>query len=392
MRKRLFAPILLGALSITVSIDNPGARAAEATNDVHAAVAALKAGDSDQAVALLTHAIQSKDLSGHSLATAYYDRGSIYLSHNQVDAAIADFDSAIENDSKYAEAYVMRGSAVEGRHDIGAAIKDFSTALEIDPGNAAAALDLANAYHANKEDDRALEEYDVAIRNGSTAFAYEGRGLVHLARGEPDLAIADLDEAIRLKPDYAAALLDRGNAFISKGRSDAAIADFTAALAINPRDITALNNRANLYASMGKADLAAADYAAAGKENAATYRSLGDSYMAQKNYADAIRQYDLALTQAPGDVPALLNRGACHQMLYQLRQAAADYTAAIKLAPNDARAFNNRGTVYGAEGKLDLAISDFRKSVEIQPGFVDAKNNLEGAMKAKATGTVVHGN
>ncbi|HEX3664000.1 MAG TPA: tetratricopeptide repeat protein [Rhizomicrobium sp.] len=335
--------ISLGVLSLVVSAQYPRAIATESTKDVKAAVAALKAGDSDQALALPTKAIKSTNLSGRDLATAYYDHGSIYLSHNQVDGAIADFDLAITNDPKYAEAHTMRGNALVQRHDVDATIKGYSAALGIDPGNPAAALDLANAYHANKEDERALPVCDSAIRNGPRAFAYEGRSLAHLARGEADLAIADLDEAIRLKPDYIAALLNRANAYETKRQYDEAIADCTAALRISPENTTALNDRANIYARMGKADLAAADYAAAGKAGAAEYRSVGDSYMAQKNYANAVRQYDLALAQAPGDAAVLLNRGACRQQLYQFSQAIADYTAAIKAAPNDARAYNNRG-------------------------------------------------
>jgi lipoprotein NlpI len=61
--------------------------------------------------------------------------------------------------------------------------------------------------------------------------------------GDLDGAIADLTEAIELKPDFADAYYDRGIAKICKGDLDGAIADFTKALDLNPENVLAYHNR-----------------------------------------------------------------------------------------------------------------------------------------------------
>ena len=47
-------------------------------------------------------------------------------------------------------------------------------------------------------------------------------------------ALASLDRALAIKPDYADALANRGNALIDLGRAEEALASYDKALAINP--------------------------------------------------------------------------------------------------------------------------------------------------------------
>ena len=56
------------------------------------------------------------------------------------------------------------------------------------------------------------------------------RGNVWKCKGEHGEAIADLDQALRLKPHYAQAYRSRGKIWDKKGEYDKAIADFNQAL------------------------------------------------------------------------------------------------------------------------------------------------------------------
>src|SRR6185503_12769589 len=62
------------------------------------------------------------------------------------------------------------------------------------------------------------------------AVAYYNRGLAYYDKGDDDRAIADYNEAIRLDPKYAQALFNRGNAYYQKGDDDRAIADYNEAI------------------------------------------------------------------------------------------------------------------------------------------------------------------
>src|SRR5690349_19865634 len=63
-----------------------------------------------------------------------------------------------------------------------------------------------NAYVRNGDFDRAIEEYDLAIKaSAKYAKAFNNRGVAYQKKADYDRAIADLDESIRLFRDYAGA-------------------------------------------------------------------------------------------------------------------------------------------------------------------------------------------
>jgi tetratricopeptide (TPR) repeat protein len=73
--------------------------------------------------------------------------------------------------------------------------------LRLDPGYWHALRARGGAY-ANKGDyDRAMKDYDAAIRlNPRFALAFYGRGQVYQIKGERERAIADYRQALSLDP------------------------------------------------------------------------------------------------------------------------------------------------------------------------------------------------
>src|SRR5260221_457707 len=116
--------------------------------------------------------------------------------------------------------------------------------------------------------DLAIDDYDSCLREGhlspeNQAVLLNNRGYVYAALGEYDRAIADLDDAIRLEPDYAKAFHKRGRAYAGKGAYDRAIADYGAAIRLKPDYAEAYCNRGYAYANKGQYRRAIADFDAA---------------------------------------------------------------------------------------------------------------------------------
>jgi rhomboid protease GluP len=109
-----------------------------------------------------------------------------------IDAAIADYDRAIQFDPKLSGAYNMRAGAKAEKGDIDGAIVDLNQAIELDPK-------FAEPYH--------------------------NRGLAKATNGDIDGAFADENQAIQLNPKLAEAYIGRGSAKAEKGDLDGAIAD-----------------------------------------------------------------------------------------------------------------------------------------------------------------------
>ena len=82
----------------------------------------------------------------------------------------------------------------------------------------------------------------------------------HCEQGELDRAIRDFDQAIKIKPDFAEALINRGNAFAGKGEFDTAIRDYDQVIKIKPDFANAFCNRGIAFAKKGELDTAIRDF------------------------------------------------------------------------------------------------------------------------------------
>ena len=123
-------------------------------------------------------------------------------------------------------------------------------------GNWRAHYNRGNAYYSKGEDDRAISDFDEAIRlRPRFAIAYNNRGVVYRKQGKYELAISDFDRAIKLNPKYAKAYLNRGLAYSNKGDYELVIPDLDKAIQLNPSNAKACNNLAWILATHENAKL-----------------------------------------------------------------------------------------------------------------------------------------
>ena len=92
------------------------------------------------------------------------------------------------------------------------------------------------------------------------AEAFRNRGYLYATRGQFDRGIDDLNQAIKLRTDYAEAFFNRGVAYRLKGEFDRAIQDFDQATKLKTDYADALQNRGEAYADKGDYDRAIQDY------------------------------------------------------------------------------------------------------------------------------------
>lgn len=116
-----------------------------------------------------------------------------------------------------------------------------------DQGDPEPFYDRAGASYLKGDYERAIQDYDQAIRlNPRFAKAFCNRGTTYAGKSDYDHAIQDFDQAIRLDPSFALAFSSRGLAYDKKGDYDRAIQDFDQAIRLNPDYALAFANRGKL--------------------------------------------------------------------------------------------------------------------------------------------------
>jgi len=200
------------------------------------------------------------------------------------------------------------------------------------------------------------------------AEAYYKRGGASADKGEFDRAIADFDQAIKLKPKYAEAYYWRGLAYLHKGNLDRALTDFNRAIKNKPQYAEAYTERGNVYGlkSDYKRSLADHDRAIRLKPDLVyAYNNRGLVYLRKQDYDRAIADFNQAIKLNPDYAGAYTNRGNAYTDKRNYEQAIADYDQAIRLQPNLMAAYYHRAQAYLAKGKQENARSDLKKVLNL---------------------------
>ncbi len=218
----------------------------------------------------------------NDLANAYNNRGLALRAQGKLDAAIADYEEAIdlretlvlkenrlELRNKLAGTYNNRGIALQRQGELELAIADYDKAVKL-------------------RETLVHKENRLELRN-DLASSYNNRGIALQRQCELELAIADYDKAIELREKLvykenrlelrnhlARAYNNRGNALADQGKLDDAVADYDKAIGlydtlVNKENRLELrndmagtyNNRGGALAAQDKLDAAVADCAKA---------------------------------------------------------------------------------------------------------------------------------
>jgi Ca-activated chloride channel homolog len=101
------------------------------------------------------------------------------------------------------------------------------------------------------------------------------------------------------------------------------------------------------------------------------------------DYELALREFELARTQAPQDPRLALAVGGALYHLGKLEEAAREFDRARALSHRPellAESHYNAGTTALAQGDAEQAIAHLRESLRLEPGRTDALHNLESAL------------
>jgi tetratricopeptide (TPR) repeat protein len=286
------------------------------------------------------------------------NRGVVFRLQKKYDDALADFDTVLQppNDSRLIEAAYYRGEIYLQRGEVDKALADFDLVVKERPDFRHVYTDRAQIYLAKGQEARALEDIDTYLSLGGpydpkSAAGHAQRGRLFrflelapaLQKAKVALAVADLDEALRLGARSADLFDDLGAMLEQAGRLEDAVAAYSKGLQLRPKDVLLLIKRGWAWDALGQSPRAQADFQAAIRQeptNPEAHAGLGYLRAAAKlpATAGAQQEADLALLHG-ADLPPerrylVLHNVACiYAKLAQAdaQQATAHQDVAIAL-------------------------------------------------------------
>ncbi len=207
-------------------------------------------------------------------------------------------------------------------------------------------LRRALAWSADGHDERAMEEYRLALDDGvDVSLVRINMGRILARQGDSAGAMALYEKALETSPENSVAHNNLGWELYRIRKTEDALKHYRAAIEANP--VFALP-----HLNLGIA-----------------LHDAGDAF-------GAVAQFRTALRLDPGNASAAYNLGRTLAALDDVRGAFDAYSKAIALKPDFVEAHNNLGLLL----KGDAAITCFRRAVEINPAFTLAWNNLGNAL------------
>jgi Flp pilus assembly protein TadD len=175
-------------------------------------------------------------------------------------------------------------------------------------------------------------------KNPRQVVFLNGRAVIFQGIDRFDLSERDLNKAIEIKPNYAAAYFNRARVYYHRGQSLKARTDLIKATELEP-------SNGRFWAALAFQDFSLHRYK--------------DSIFASTKA--------LACPQKEFNVESLVNRCACYCELAQFEKAVDDATKALRLDPKNSFALRNRALAYQHLGELELALGDLDESIRLDP-------------------------
>jgi tetratricopeptide (TPR) repeat protein len=259
-----------------------------------------------------------------------------------------------------------------GRQD--EALRLFEKARDIDGSRTEAWRAIIGVWQERKAYDRALEMADQAARKdkGAADTWKARRGVVLIAAGRHDAAVAELTAAVAASPKSSELLRALADAHQAQGRPDLAAQDLDRAIAVAPDDTSALRARAAHAVVLKDTADAVRRYEALiaqDPDDAANFIGLAHAHEVAGDLDEAVRQADEALRIAPLNAQILGRRANLNLERKHYEQALADSERALALRPETALPWNDRCWVRAVWNKdLDKALADCDAGLKIAPG------------------------
>lgn len=162
-------------------------------------------------------------------ATVHLRLAAEYLKQGLLNEALIQAQAAVKKNPKHVDAYLLVGGLYSSMKMYGKAHDAYAKVMELDPQNLDAPLYIGALYSEQKKSDKAVHFFNLLAKNSEystphLAHYYIGRVRMDQGPKFDKEAIAALQKALQLKPDFVDAVVSLGVVYNRQGNEAKAVA------------------------------------------------------------------------------------------------------------------------------------------------------------------------
>ena len=268
--------------------------------------------------------------------------------------------------------------------DFDAAVAHFKKATTLDPGYSLAFATLGETYRrrAVRTNDGAMMELAIAAVDEALRLDQEqpevrlSRAAVLRSTGRPAAALHEVERVLADQPDNYNAHRLHGQLLAKEGRTNEALSALQTAADLAPNYWPNQEQLGLFFYSNGRLQEAIDAFTRLTKlkPDALPFQQLGAMYLNQGNFARARENFDRSNNVKP-NAESFANLGTIAFYEQKYDDALGAYESAMKLEPNIAVHRGNLGDVYRKLGRPSDARAAYLKAIDLGEQWLNANPN-----------------
>jgi len=360
------------------------------------ALAQVKQGRPDQAIALLNRALEMDPAS----LLLKRELAGLYLRKKDYPNALGVVEAILAQQPEEVEFLVILGKIREHFEEFQAAIEAYEQVLVLDPARQEIYLALGGLYMGQNDLKNAHRVYSRLISEVPESYAgHFFLGQIYARQGLVDRAEKSFRKTLEMEPDLEEPRFELIAIYRSQGRQDKVLKTYREILARNPGNVRASLELADFYRLSGKTAAADSLLAELGKRSLTdteVIRQIVSLYLDTENYQTAAALVEGMLPGAPQSADLRYLAGVARDGMGEKDAAQAHF---LKVPP-DSRFYQNAAVhvafYYQEAGQVDRAIAYLQGVIGHAPDNPDFRLYLgsfyeEQAEYAKAEGALKEG-
>jgi tetratricopeptide (TPR) repeat protein len=359
-------------------------------------------------------------------AGAHNNLGVLYYNKGLYEEAAAAFTKALELDSKMQVAQRNLEVAYLNTGYYDKRVKELRERLRVRVDDREARWELGRACALLGQYDEAVAEFEALLRHHENDLgAITQLGLAEKARGNLGEAQHWFDESLRLDPNSSVTRFNMGEILYNQGRHADALVELQKAIELNPDNPDAHFLLGFVYGDMGrheearqaskkaiqlnpalsraqtnlsidqynpqkyeqllherqeKGDRRSIKQMQVSEEGQLAHYNLGVAFRQKGYYAEAHREYKLALERGEDRFLALSAMAEVHLLRKESAAAVEAYDQLVAEFPDRPKLWNERGLALHQESRHADAAESYMKAIAVDRTYAIAHNNLGVAM------------